>query len=294
MDFNSTEEQQLETLKRWWKEYGKSIIVGAVVGLGGLFSWKYYQDHQVTSRAVGADSFVTITTQLATQGPDAFNDVAAFVEQNKGNNYGELAALLLAGAAAKADQLPLAQQQLELALANTKDAVISDTIRLRLVRVLLAQDLSDEAQTQLNAVKQDAFSAERSEVQGDLYVAKGNNEEAYLAYQAAEEAGGLNNNPALKLKLDNLAQADKTSVSPATLPVDNTPAEQAPADDTPADKAPADKAATPSENAVATPAENAVAEPSESKVDTPAETTAESIVEAPAETTADTAKSDAA
>lgn len=211
MDFNSTEEQQLETLKRWWSEYGKSIILGAVVGLGGLFGWRYYQDHQVTTRATGAESFANISTQLATQGPDAFNDVAAFVEQNQGNNYGELAALLLAGEAAQANQLPLAQQQLELALANTKDATLSDTIRLRLARVLLAQDKPEDAQAQLNNVKQTAFSAQRSEIQGDLYAAEGNTDEAYKAYQAAGEAGGLNDNPALKLKLDNLAASPSAS-----------------------------------------------------------------------------------
>lgn len=213
MDFNSTEEQQLETLKRWWAEYGKSIILGAVVGLAGLFGWRYYQDNQVATRAVGADDFVKVSTQLATQGSESFTEVAAFVERNKGNNYGELAALLLAGEAAAANQLPLAQEQLELALAGTKDAALSDTIRLRLARVLLAQDKADEAQAQLNGVKQEAFSALRSEIQGDLYAAKGNTDEAYLAYQAASEAGGLNNNPALKLKLDNLAVANSAVVA---------------------------------------------------------------------------------
>ena len=219
MDFNSTEEQQLETLKRWWSEYGKAIILGAVIGLGGIFGWRYYQDHQVTTRATGAEDFANVSTQLAESGPDAFNDVAAFVEQNQSNNYGELAALLLASEAAKANQLPLAQQQLELALSNTKDAALSDTIRLRLARVLLAQDKSDEAQAQLNSVKQAAFSAQRSEVQGDLYAAKGNTDEAYQAYQAAEAAGGLNNNPALKLKLDNLAI--NPALSPAEAPAES-------------------------------------------------------------------------
>lgn len=205
MDFNSTEEQQLETIKRWWAEYGKSIVIGAVVGLGGLFSWRYYQDHQVETRATGAENFVSISTQLANQGPDAFTDVAAFIEQNQGNNYGELAALLLAAQAAQADQLPLAQQQLEVALAGTKDAALSEIIRLRLARVLLAQDQADAAQEQLNKVKQPAFSAQRSEIQGDLYLAKGDTDAAGQAYLAAKEAGGLADNPALKLKLDNLA-----------------------------------------------------------------------------------------
>ena len=205
MDINSTEEQQLETLKRWWQEYGKSIILGAVIGLGGLFGWRYYQSYQIETRAAGADAFAEISEQLASKGPAVFDETVAFVEQNKGNNYGELAALLLAAEAVKANQLDLAQQQLELALAGTQDAALSDTIRLRLARVLLAKNKPAEAQNHLNNINADAFGAQRSEVQGDVLMAEGNIDDARDAYRAARDAGGLTDNPGLKLKLDNLA-----------------------------------------------------------------------------------------
>ncbi|GAA3698830.1 tetratricopeptide repeat protein [Oceanisphaera sediminis] len=205
MDINSTEEQQLETLKQWWQEYGKSIILGAVIGLGGLFGWRYYQSHQIETRAAGADAFAQISEQLASKGPAAFDDAAAFVEQNRGNSYGELAALLLAAEAVKANKLDLAQQQLELALAGTEDAALSDTIRLRLARVLLAQNQLAEAQSTLDAITADAFAAQRSEVQGDILMAEGKADDARDAYRAARDAGGLNDNPGLQLKLDNLA-----------------------------------------------------------------------------------------
>ena len=41
MDIYSTEEQQVDAIKQFWKDYGSSIIVGAVVGLGGLYGWNY-------------------------------------------------------------------------------------------------------------------------------------------------------------------------------------------------------------------------------------------------------------
>ncbi|WP_298715552.1 tetratricopeptide repeat protein [uncultured Oceanisphaera sp.] len=211
MDINSTEEQQLETLKLWWQEYGKSIILGAVIGLGGLFGWRYYQSHQIETRAAGADAFAQVSEQLASKGPAAFDDTAAFVEQNRGNSYGELAALLLAAEAVKANKLDLAQQQLELALAGTDDAALSDTIRLRLARVLLAQNELAEAQSTLDAITADAFAAQRSEVQGDILMAEGKGDDARDAYRAARDAGGLNDNPGLQLKLDNLAVSAELS-----------------------------------------------------------------------------------
>ncbi|GHA23289.1 YfgM family protein [Oceanisphaera arctica] len=211
MDINATEEQQLETLKRWWMEYGKSIILGAVIGLGGLFGWRYYQSHQIETRAAGADAFAQISEQLASKGPAAFDDTAAFVEQNQGNSYGELAALLLAAEAVKANKLDLAQQQLELALAGTKDAALSDTIRLRLARVMLAQNELAGAQSYIDAIEADAFGAQRSEIQGDVFMAEGNVDDARDAYRAARDAGGLTNNPGLQLKLDNLAVSAELS-----------------------------------------------------------------------------------
>ena len=39
MEFE-TEEQQVEALKKWWKENGKQIIVGAVVGIAVITGWK--------------------------------------------------------------------------------------------------------------------------------------------------------------------------------------------------------------------------------------------------------------
>ena len=37
MELYDTEEQQVEAIKDWWKENGKAVIFGAVIGLGGLF-----------------------------------------------------------------------------------------------------------------------------------------------------------------------------------------------------------------------------------------------------------------
>lgn len=207
MDIYSTEEQQLDALKRWWQEYGKAIVLGMVLGLGGLFGWRYYQSYQLETRSAGAEAFEQVSQRLASQGSAAFAETAAFVEQNKGTNYGELAALLLAAEAVRANDLTLARQQLELALAGTQDAVLADTINLRLARVLLAQNEAAAAQARLDQVQGEAFAALKSEVQGDLFLAQEQPDAARDAYRAALDAGGLADNPGLQLKLDHLAVA---------------------------------------------------------------------------------------
>ena len=36
MEVYTTEEQQVEVIKEWWKENGTSVIAGTVIGLVGL------------------------------------------------------------------------------------------------------------------------------------------------------------------------------------------------------------------------------------------------------------------
>ena len=45
MDGYTTEDEQVEVLKRWWNENGKSAIFGIVLGLGAIFGWREWQGH---------------------------------------------------------------------------------------------------------------------------------------------------------------------------------------------------------------------------------------------------------
>ena len=51
MEQFATEEQQVEAIKRFWKDNGTAIIIGAVLGLGGLWGWRYYSDSQLEAKA---------------------------------------------------------------------------------------------------------------------------------------------------------------------------------------------------------------------------------------------------
>lgn len=57
--------------------------------------------------------------------------------------------------------------------------------RLRLARVLLAQDKAQEALTLVTAVDPGALAAGYAEAQGDAYIQLGQNEQARGAYQRA-------------------------------------------------------------------------------------------------------------
>ncbi|MFR9719202.1 YfgM family protein [Aeromonas diversa] len=204
MEVYTTEEQQVEAIKAWWKENGTSIVAGTVLGLAGLFGWRFYNDHQLSNMQQASAEYGKVSAALAQGGEQAYGDVEAFIKANQGEAYGELASLELAAAAVKAGKLDLAVTQLT-PVADQGSAAVQAIASVRLARVLAEQGKADEALARLAKVQDAGFTAQVAEVRGDILLAQGKREEARNAYQAAADAGGLQSSPELRLKMDDLA-----------------------------------------------------------------------------------------
>lgn len=204
MEVYTTEEQQVEVIKSWWKENGTSVLAGTVIGLVGLFGWRYYNELQQTNQEAASQAYNAMTAQLAKGDDAALEQAKSFITAHQGDAYAELAALQLAAAAVKAGKLDLAAEQLTQVAANG-DESIKPIAALRLARVLKDQGKADEALAQLGKINNDAFKAQVAEVRGDILQKQGKAEEARDAYQAAADAGGLQSSAELKLKMDDLA-----------------------------------------------------------------------------------------
>lgn len=204
MEVYTTEEQQVEVIKSWWKENGTSVLAGTVIGLVGLFGWRYYNELQQTNQEAASQAYNAMTAQLAKGDDAALEQAKSFINAHQGDAYAELAALQLAAAAVKAGKLDLAAEQLTQVAANG-DESIKPIAALRLARVLKDQGKADEALAQLGKINNDAFKAQVAEVRGDVLLGQGKPEEARDAYQVAADAGGLQSSAELKLKMDDLA-----------------------------------------------------------------------------------------
>ena len=204
MEVYTTEEQQVEVIKSWWKENGTSVLAGTVIGLVGLFGWRYYNELQQTNQEAASQAYNAMTAQLAKGDDAALEQAKSFISAHQGDAYAELAALQLAAAAVKAGKLDLAAEQLT-QVAASGDESIKPIAALRLARVLKDQGKADEALAQLGKINNDAFKAQVAEVRGDVLLGQGKPEEARDAYQVAADAGGLQSSAELKLKMDDLA-----------------------------------------------------------------------------------------
>lgn len=204
MEVYDSEEQQIEAIKNWWSENGKAVIVGVVVGLGGIFGWRYYQDAQLEVKADASNNYTQIIENLQSKGMDASSEVQDFIDNHQASNYSALAGLQLAKVQVDAGQLDEALTQLKSILSNTDDEALSAMINIRMARILSVQEKYDDAVTQLDLVKDEAWQGRMQELKGDILLQKGDKDGAREAYTKAQQASPQNQ--ALGLKLDDLAQ----------------------------------------------------------------------------------------
>ena len=204
MELYDSEEQQVEAIKDWWKENGKAVIFGAVIGLGGLFGWRYYQDSVVEAREVASEGYTSVISALDAKGVDAQSDIQAFIDANKDAEYSVLAAMQLAKAQVQVGELAAALEQLEWAKSATKDAALTPLLTYRAARIKAEQGEFDAALTDLEAMTDESWTGRVAELRGDISLRKGDTDAAYSAYSEAQQAADASQT--LQIKLDDLAK----------------------------------------------------------------------------------------
>lgn len=195
----STEEQQVEAIKKFWKENGTAIILGAVIGLGGLWGWRYYNDQRIASQEQASLQYEQAMTQLE---QNQYDKAKSFVSENPDSHYAALASFQLAKQAVDQGNLDEAAAQLKLAADKAGVNAMASVAKVRLARVQIQLQAYEEALKTLSSVEAQSFKSLVLELQGDVYVAQDNTEQARSAYSEALQLNAGNN--LLKMKLDNL------------------------------------------------------------------------------------------
>ncbi|OAN14295.1 hypothetical protein A3K86_12005 [Photobacterium jeanii] len=203
MDVYETEEQQVEAIKSWWKENGKAVVLGAVIGLGGLYGWRFYQGEIQAGKEQASNAYTQAITALESGNESAVADVKAFIAGHESSQYAVLASLQLAKAQVQQGDLDAAAEQLSWAIANTKDEAILPLAQTRLARIFAEQQKFAEATAELDKVTAESWKAKVAELRGDILLQQGDSTGAREAYVQAQQLGA---SPVVQMKLDDLAQ----------------------------------------------------------------------------------------
>lgn len=208
--YDLEEQEQIDTLKTWWKMYGNlvtGLVMAASLAVVGWQGWNWYQGGQ----SAKATAIYGVLEQAAAAGDAQKVKAAAgeLAEKFGRTAYASLGAMVAAKQSFDAGDLKTAKTQLIWVAENGKNEV-RDLARLRLAAVQLDEQAYDEALKQLEAAHAAAFDARFLELKGDVLTAQGKKAEARTAYKSALEK--MADKPSasrelLQQKLDSLGEA---------------------------------------------------------------------------------------
>jgi predicted negative regulator of RcsB-dependent stress response len=212
VEIYDTEEEQLEALKRWWKENGTSTIVGLAIGIAVIVGWNLWQGHKKDRASQASALYGQLLKAAETNQKDSVDKLAKRLEeQYPGTNYAAYAGLFEAKFKVQQGDIGGAKEILKKIVAGS-DKELSHIAKIRLVKLMLASGEYEQGLQMVNDVDQATaakFSDNYDELVGDLYIALDRLDEARTSYQKALKNGYQS--PLLQLKIDDLTVPETTT-----------------------------------------------------------------------------------
>ncbi len=209
-----TEQEQIQQLKTWLKQYGPTIVLGIVLALIMTTSWRYWQNYQnkVLMHASSVyDEMLTLRAQNNEDG--AIVQAKKILAHYRKTPYADMASLLLARDAVLKNDYPEAIKQLDWVIDHSKNTSMREIARIRVARILLTEQKPDEALKLLKKMNDKNYIGLVDEVRGDAYLIKQDPNAARKAYQLAlqELPNAEVTRPILEMKYANLTTATHTA-----------------------------------------------------------------------------------
>lgn len=201
--YNSTEEQQFNEAKNWFKKNGTPILVAICLVAGSSFGWQYWKKHQVQVAEQSSSQYEKVLESYL-QNPDKNAPlVEKFIAENKGT-YSVFALLEQAKQVAEKGDFAKVKTLLEQALAGTDDATLKNVISFRLALVEYQLGNFDGALSVLGKVQDNAWALRKQILSGDILAAKGDKVAAKSAYEQAKANASAQEKMLIDIRLHNL------------------------------------------------------------------------------------------
>ncbi|RYX95066.1 MAG: tetratricopeptide repeat protein [Comamonadaceae bacterium] len=240
------EQEQLDQLKHFWKQYGNLITWVLIVVFGGIAAFNFYNYWNRSQSAQSAGMYDQV--ERAAAGSDlAALDRALTDMKDKfgGTAYAQQAALLAAKTFYEKGNADAARAALAWVADKSSDEGYQAIARLRLSAILVQAKSYDDALKQLSASFPKEFEALVADRKGDIYLLQGKKAEARSEYEKAyksfEERTEYRRLVEVKLNALGVDPAPPKAAAEAAAPAGTT---AAPATTTPAPAAAASPAST--------------------------------------------------
>jgi predicted negative regulator of RcsB-dependent stress response len=190
MSVYQTDDEQVEAIKKWWKENGKSVIGGILLGVAIIGGWKGWQGWQQSQGETASMLYDTFRQAVRSDLVDkAVTDGKRLIGEHGGSAYASFAGLELARLSYEKGEKAAAKGHLQWVADTAPDPTLREVARLRLGHLLLDMGELESLQALLAQQPLPAFVGEFSVLRGDLARAQGDDAAARQAYREALVAG---------------------------------------------------------------------------------------------------------
>ena len=183
------EQEQLDELKHFWKQYGNLITWALIVVLGAFAAWNGYQYWQ-RSQAAQASVMYDEIARAVQSGETARIDrsLADMKDRFGRTTYAQQAGLLAAKAYYDKGNADAARAALTWVADKASDPGYQAVAKLRLAGILLEKKSYDEALQQVSGAFPKDFAGLVADRRGDILMAQGKKVEARAEYEKAWKA----------------------------------------------------------------------------------------------------------
>ena len=189
MDDYLSEKEQIEVIKRWWRENAWYLIGGIAIAVLGYVGYHQYQDYRDHRAEEAAGLYLQLAEALTDDRGRSDELLAKLRAEHPSSPYTHQAGLLVAKEYLISDTVR-AESELRRVMDESLDLGLAFVARLRLARVLIYRQSYPEALQVLDVEEPGEFAARLNELKGDTYAAMGDVDAARSAYTQALTAEG--------------------------------------------------------------------------------------------------------
>lgn len=246
------EEEQIESLKKWWSEHGKAIVAGVLVGVVSVGGWSVWQSHRNDRiERASVEYHEMIEDSAEGESDKVLARAETFFDDYPNSPYTALASLLAARAAVHSDDTEQAKAYLRRAIEHSSDdreelPEINTIARIQMARLHIDAEDFPGALSILDRIDSDDFRSIVIELEGDAQRLSGDIETARRSYRSLldEQEEDAEDDPLqreiarrLNAKIDDLGRISESlskndAGDPSSASDDSRPSsEETPADD---------------------------------------------------------------
>ncbi|MGV3743049.1 MAG: YfgM family protein [Burkholderiaceae bacterium] len=188
MAYDLEEQEQLASLKAWWKQYGNLITWVLIAVLAGYAAWTGWNKYQQSQAAQASQLFTELQRAVEAKDNAKVQRVAEDMESKFGNTaYAQMSGLAAAKSAFDANDLKTAKARLQWVANEGKDEEFKALAKIRLAGILLDEKAYDEGLKLLSGNFPAPYAVMAEDRKGDIYLAQAKIQDARTAYQSALE-----------------------------------------------------------------------------------------------------------